>query len=95
MVEVADKGIGIPKEGQKEIFQKFRRLDTPESPSVQGAGLGLYWVKEIVRQHGGAVTVASEGRNRGSTFRIELPVHRPASGEHAALPARARSRNLT
>jgi signal transduction histidine kinase len=75
-IEVTDRGIGIPEKEKKEVFQKFRRLYNPDSPNVKGTGLGLYWVKEIVGQHKGRVNVVSAGRDKGTTFKIELPVYR-------------------
>ena len=59
------------------IFKKFHRVHDRDAPSVKGTGLGLYWVHEIIRHHGGRTSVFSEGKNRGSTFRVELPVYRP------------------
>jgi len=73
-VDVTDRGIGIPEKDQKEVFRKFARLYNPDSPTVKGTGLGLYWVREIIRHHRGSVRVTSEGRNKGTTFHIELPV---------------------
>jgi len=72
-LDIRDRGIGISGENQREVFKKFRRINNPESPSVKGTGLGLYWVKEIIRHHRGNITVSSEGKGRGSTFHIELP----------------------
>lgn len=73
-LDFKDRGIGISGENQGEVFKKFRRIYNPDSPSVKGTGLGLYWIKEIIRHHRGIITVSSEGKNRGSTFHIELPV---------------------
>jgi signal transduction histidine kinase len=73
IIRVADKGIGIREKDQHEIFKKFRRVQSPESPTVKGTGLGLYWVREIVRQHKGKIGVYSPGPHQGTTFTIELP----------------------
>lgn len=68
--EVADTGIGIAKEHQPHLFEKFFRV--PDTPTG-GAGLGLSIAKEIVEGHGGAIGVESE-EGRGSTFWFTLPL---------------------
>ena len=93
-IDVSDRGIGIPKEYQREVFKKFRRLYRGDSPSVKGTGLGLYWAREIVRQHRGRVTVISEGRNQGTTFRIELPVAATHERDVPGSPPGAEVRSL-
>ena len=75
-IEFSDKGIGIAPRAQRKVFNKFQRIDNPESPDVKGTGLGLYWVKSIVEYHGGKVSVYSEGINMGSTFKIALPIYK-------------------
>jgi two-component system, OmpR family, phosphate regulon sensor histidine kinase PhoR len=75
VIEFRDRGVGIPAKEQKRVFDKFHRVSDPNAPSVKGTGLGLYWVREIIRIHGGRVSVSSAGENRGSTFRIELPIY--------------------
>jgi signal transduction histidine kinase len=75
-IEIKDQGVGISVRDQKRIFNKFERIDSQDSPSVKGTGLGLYWVREIIRYHGGKISIQSEGTNRGTTFKIELPVYR-------------------
>lgn len=75
MVEFIDRGIGISAKDQKKIFDKFHRIYGPNIPNVKGTGLGLYWVREIIKYHGGKVSVFSEGSYRGSTFKIELPIY--------------------
>ena len=74
-IEISDQGVGISSNEQKKIFNKFHRIESKESPSVKGTGLGLYWVREIIKYHGGRVSVFSRGAGFGSTFTIELPVY--------------------
>jgi signal transduction histidine kinase len=73
--DFTDHGIGIPVREQKRIFNKFARVYDLNIPSVKGTGLGLYWVKEIIKAHGGRVFVFSAGPGQGSTFRLELPIY--------------------
>ena len=72
VVKVIDTGIGIPKEDQPHVFDRFYRVDKARSRETGGTGLGLSIVKQIVLMHGGRVEVASE-ENKGSTFTVELP----------------------
>ncbi|MBC7342397.1 MAG: PAS domain-containing protein [Clostridia bacterium] len=72
-VEVADNGIGIPKESLNRIFERFYRVDKCRSRELGGTGLGLSIVKHIVESHGGRVGVRSE-LGKGSTFYFTLPV---------------------
>ena len=76
VIHFVDKGIGIPVTEQKKIFNKFYRIYNNNIPSVKGTGLGLYRVKEIIKNHSGKITAFSEGINKGTTFRIELPAYR-------------------
>jgi signal transduction histidine kinase len=80
ILRVADKGIGILERDQREIFKKFRRVYANDSPTVKGTGLGLYWVREIIRQHRGKIGVYSAGTNQGTTFTIELPIASEKAG---------------
>jgi two-component system phosphate regulon sensor histidine kinase PhoR len=75
-VAFTDHGIGIAAKDQNRVFDKFLRLSGPDIPNVRGTGLGLYWVREIMRIHGGKVSASSRGMRRGSTFTVELPVYR-------------------
>jgi len=72
IIEVADKGIGIPRSEHEKIFDKFYRVNTSLVHSTKGSGLGLALVNHIVRAHGGHVTVVSEP-GQGSHFTIHLP----------------------
>lgn len=75
-IEFIDQGIGIEKEAQKHVFQKFYRVSAPYMPDIRGTGLGLYLVKEIVKAHLGNITVKSEGLHKGTTFRLCFPLKR-------------------
>lgn len=72
-VEVSDRGIGIPADALPKLFKKFFRVESDATHATGGTGLGLALVKEIVRAHGGKVTVTSVP-GRGSTFAFSLPI---------------------
>lgn len=72
-VSVADMGVGIIKDNQQRIFDKFTRVDNELSDTVTGTGLGLYWVKQIVELHKGSVTLNSTP-SKGSKFTVKLPL---------------------
>ena len=71
-LRVSDTGIGIPIEELPRIFERFHRIDGREGRSHEGSGIGLALVQELVRLHGGTITVASE-EGRGTTFTVVLP----------------------
>ncbi len=72
VVNVADDGIGIPREQQSLIFDKFYRVASDENLDIAGAGLGLAIVKTVIEAHGGRVWVESDP-GTGSTFSFVLP----------------------
>ncbi len=78
IAEFRDNGIGLDQSQAKKIFKKFYRIYDENIPNVKGTGLGLYWVKEILKSHGGKIAVKSEGINKGTVFTIELPIHKAA-----------------
>ena len=71
-LKVIDKGIGIAKEYQGKIFDKFFRVPAGNEHSIKGYGLGLSYVSEIVHRHMGFIVVDSE-LGKGTTFTIKLP----------------------
>ena len=70
---VSDTGIGIPKDMQELIFQRFLQVDTSFTKEQEGSGIGLSLVKSLVDMHGGNVSVESEC-GKGSKFIIQLPI---------------------
>jgi signal transduction histidine kinase len=73
IISVCDSGIGIAKEDQARIFERFYRVDKARSRELGGAGIGLAIADWIVQQHRGSIAVHSSIGN-GSTFVVELPM---------------------
>ena len=71
-ISVKDDGVGIRKKDYQKLFKKFSRIDNPNSVSVIGTGLGLYWAKKILDLHNGSIEVVSKV-NRGTTFIVKIP----------------------
>jgi signal transduction histidine kinase len=73
-IRIRDNGIGISKEDQRHIFDKFYRAGKGDFKTVKGLGLGLYYVKQIVTAHHGEIFLHSQP-GKGSTFTIEIPLN--------------------
>jgi signal transduction histidine kinase len=75
---VKDTGIGLTKEEMNSLFTRFGKIERFgegfEYLDIQGSGLGLFIVKEILNLHGGEIKATSEGRNKGSIFSLRLPI---------------------
>ena len=73
VIEVSDDGIGIPTESINNLFKRFYRTQTAVERGIAGTGLGLYMVKENLRNYNGHIAVQST-LGKGTTFTIRLPV---------------------
>ena len=90
---VADTGVGIPAAQLGSVFERFHRVQSQNGRSVEGTGIGLSLVKELVQLHGGTIVVKS-AEGAGTTFTLSIPLgckHLPPDQVHArsAWPARA------
>jgi CheY-like chemotaxis protein/anti-sigma regulatory factor (Ser/Thr protein kinase) len=99
-ISVSDTGVGIAPEMREQVFEMFAQVRGAMESGHKGLGIGLTLVKRLVEMHGGKVEVESDGRNRGTTFRIRLPSTMQAASPKtlpaaaANLPAPARQRVL-
>ncbi|QDL98554.1 response regulator [Rhodopseudomonas palustris] len=88
VVEVRDTGTGIPPTEIPHLFERFRRVEGARGRSIEGSGIGLALVQELIKLHSGSISVDSK-IGRGSIFRVTLPfgaAHLPADRpRHAAL----------
>ena len=92
-ISIADTGVGIEPEFLDHVFERFRQADATSTRQFGGLGLGLAIVKQLVELHGGTVRARSAGRDRGSTFIVQLPLALARRAESPALrehPASAR-----
>jgi PAS domain S-box-containing protein len=72
VLQVKDSGEGIPQAQQGNLFKRFYRVEGGRSRSHEGSGIGLAFVQELVKLHGGTITVESEP-GKGSTFAVSIP----------------------
>ena len=80
-ISVSDTGIGLSPEFLPFVFDRFRQADQSFTRAHGGLGLGLSIVKQVVEMHGGQVSAASEGLNRGAVFTVRLPPALADSGD--------------
>ena len=98
VLEVADSGVGVPKDEISRLFERFHRVEGTRGRTHEGSGIGLALVHELVKLHAGAIEVESE-LARGTTFRVRIPLgtaHLPgdrlkAPRSQGTLPAGAQA----
>ena len=78
-LRIEDNGIGIPEDSQKNVFQRFYRVDKARSRETGGTGLGLSIVKSIIVMHNGQIKLYSEpenesGENGLTVFTVKIPL---------------------
>jgi len=96
LVSIADTGMGMTKEEMQLVFEAFAQGDHAKIHGVHlfgGLGLGLSISKMIVKMHSGEIRAHSDGRGKGSTFTIELPLVRSARDDDFAADADTPARN--
>ncbi len=93
-ISVRDYGIGIPQEQREHIFERFYRAVDPSTKEFSGLGIGLYLVAEIIKHHGGTITVES-AIGKGSTFHVALPLTRQLAPGELEYPADTKARSHT
>ena len=89
LVEVNDSGIGIEPDALARVFNAFEQEERSITRQFGGLGLGLAISKALVEMHGGTIEAHSEGRNKGATFRIRLPLASPVVQQEVQTPVLA------
>ena len=74
IIDFIDQGFGFDKKELKKVFKKFYRVQNQETQNIEGAGLGLYISRQIIKNHKGQINVFSEGRGKGTRFMVSLPI---------------------
>ncbi|HEY6864508.1 MAG TPA: ATP-binding protein [Burkholderiales bacterium] len=89
LIVVRDDGIGIPESMLERVFEPFARSDEARARAAGGMGIGLSVVRDLVELHGGGIEARSAGRDRGSEFRVRLPLcATPPAREPGSAPGR-------
>ena len=100
LVQVVDNGEGIEAELVPRLFELFAQADRSLAHSQGGLGIGLSLVRTLVEMHGGRVRMRSQGRGKGSTFEVRIPLtptpleSQPSNASLPALQAVARQRRV-
>lgn len=98
LIEVSDSGIGIEPEASARIFDAFEQGERSVTRQFGGLGLGLSIAKRLVEMHDGTISVHSNGRNQGATFRVQLPLSteplEAAAYKTIAPPSAGRKRRI-
>jgi signal transduction histidine kinase len=84
---VKDNGVGMAPESLPKLFNLFSRIDGRTDWSPSGLGIGLALVRQLIELHGGTVSAASAGLNRGSEFTVRLPLKENATAETIGEPS--------
>jgi signal transduction histidine kinase len=74
LVQVRDKGMGLPPEMLGQIFELFTQVDRILNRSEGGLGIGLALARRLVEMHGGTLDASSDGLNKGMEFSLRLPL---------------------
>ncbi len=85
-IEIVDRGIGIPQQELRRIFQRFYRAGRDVQRQVAGLGLGLFVARAMVKRLGGRIVARSEGRGQGSRFVVTLRAAAPGDRAVAVEP---------
>jgi len=94
VLSVSDTGQGIAPDFLPHVFDRFRQADSSTTRPAGGLGLGLSIARQLVELQGGRIQAASDGRGRGATFTVTLPLGvdatpLPAARRHAGAPPAA------
>ena len=73
-IQISDNGIGIPRDKQKKVFEKYYRAVDEDTHDVKGFGLGLNYVRTVVKQHKGKIDLISEPA-KGTTITVQIPLY--------------------
>ena len=89
IVSIKDTGVGIEHDVLPKLFERFTRAPDASRTNISGTGLGLYVAKKMLEAHRGRIWAESEGKNKGSTFKLELDVlHRTPTEINKKLEAK-------